>query len=84
MSAVTKTDGEGFQFVDIQTPRGVEKDVLLLEGMLMSNGERLYSMFDSVELARHPMADERCFGTIGGEVLTEELRAIAAKNSELL
>jgi hypothetical protein len=84
MTNVTKTDAEGFQYVDLQTPRGVEKEVLLLEGMVMDNGERLYSMFDSVELARHPEADDRCFGTIGGEVLTEELRAIAAKNSELL
>jgi len=84
MSAVTRVDAEGFKFCDLEFPRGVEEDVLLIEGMIMANGERLYSVFDGPWHARQKDADNRCIGSIGHEFLTLEHRQIAAHNTERL
>ena len=58
--------------------------VIVTEGMLMSNGRRIYGVFASEASARSERADHLALATIGAERLTDEQREIAARNSEAL
>jgi hypothetical protein len=75
---------EGFEYCDLPLPSGVEDNVLLTEGAIVSGAGRIYGVFDSAWLASQPNADECTLHILGASSLPQVLRDVAARNSERL
>jgi hypothetical protein len=75
---------EGFEYCDLPLPAGVEDNVLLTEGAIVSGSGRIYGVFDSARLACQPNADECTLHILGASSLPQVLRDVAARNSERL
>jgi hypothetical protein len=77
---------EGFEYCDLPLPSGVEDNVLLTEGTIVSEGRifRKYGVFDSAWLASQPNAYECTLHILGASSLPQVLRDVAARNSERL
>jgi hypothetical protein len=75
---------EGFEYCDLPLPTGVEDNVLLTEGAVVSGSGRIYGVFDSAWLASQPNADECTLHVLGASSLPQVLRDVAARNSERL
>ena len=74
----------GFEFCDLDLGYKVEEKVLLTEGACVSGVGRIYGVFDSPWHATREDADDRAIATLGADSLPQELRDIAARNSERL
>lgn len=70
--------------LETTTIDGFPGPVILTEGMTTANGQRIYGVFADEEDARSEGADELALGTIGPDQLTDEQRALAARNTERL
>ena len=84
MSNFNITTKDGFEYCDLPLPSGIEKDVLLTEGGVVLGSGRVYGVFDSVDDARSEDADALAICTLGEDSLPQELRDLAARNSERL
>jgi hypothetical protein len=74
----------GFEFCDLDLGYKVEEKVLLTEGACVSGVGTIYGVFDSVWHATREDADDRTIATLGADSLPQELRDLAARNSERL